>query len=66
MDNAMRLLADAGKFHLIIDRPMPQLVTAELLAVEPYDAVLSIAKAHGIHVRYTGGAVQVTKGPPDR
>ena len=62
----MRLLADAGKFHLIIDQPMPQLVTAELLAVEPYDAVLSIAKAHGIHVRYAGGAVQVTKGPPDR
>ncbi len=66
MDNAMRLLAEAGKFHLIIDRPMPQLVTAELLAVEPYDAILSIAEAHGIHVRYAGGAVQVTKGPPDR
>jgi hypothetical protein len=62
----MRLLAEAGKCHLIIDRPIPQLLTAQFRGVEPYDALLSIAEAHGIHVRYAGGSVLLTKGPPDR
>jgi len=66
IDNALRLLADVGKFDLVIDGPMPQLVSAQLLSVEPYDALLSMAENHKLRVQYRGGVVRISKAAGSR
>jgi hypothetical protein len=63
IDNALRMLAEVGRFNLVIDGPLNKLVSATFIAVEPYDVLLSISKAHGLGVRCHSGVVHVTATP---
>ena len=60
LDNACRLLAEVGRFDLVVDRPLPQTVSLNLQSVEPYDALLAIARSQGLLVRYSKGFVYVS------
>jgi hypothetical protein len=62
LDNALRLLADAGRFNLVLHGELSQSVTAELRSVEPYDALLALADAHGAQVRFRNSIV-IVSGP---
>ena len=64
LDDAMRALAVAGRFHLVVPEPLSQPIDLELVRVEPYDALLVLAEAHGLSVSYQRGVVIV--GMPER
>jgi len=61
MENAFRYLADIGKFNLVLESGLTGAVTATLRDVDPYDALLSIARANRVDVRYERGIVTVSK-----
>jgi hypothetical protein len=46
------MLATAGRFNLVVKGELAAPVSVDLQRVEPYDALLAIAEAHGIEVRY--------------
>ena len=64
LDDAFRALAVAGRFHLVVPEPLSQPIDLELVRVEPYDALLVLAEAHGLWVSYRRGVVIV--GTPER
>lgn len=61
LDNALRFLADAGRFNLVVESGLSGEVTAELRAVDAFDALVSIAEANGAVVRYHRGIVTVKR-----
>lgn len=54
----------AGRFHLVVPEPLSQPIDLELVRVEPYDALVVLAEAHGLSVSYRRGVVIV--GTPER
>lgn len=61
LDNTLRLLAREGRFNLVVQDNMPEPVTLELRSVEPYDALLAVAEANRLSMRYRDGIVIVTR-----
>ncbi len=61
MASAFRLLADAGGFNLVIQEGLSAKVSATMHGVDPYDALLVLARANGAEVRYEQDVVVVTK-----
>lgn len=59
LDNALRHLAQEGRFNLVVEGDLAVPVTVHLERVEPYDALLAIAEAHGVEVRYRDNIVIV-------
>jgi hypothetical protein len=59
LDNALRLLADSGRFNLVIHDGLQGRVTVSLRNVEPYDALLVIARSHRLRVELDGNIVVV-------
>ncbi len=65
-DDAVRFLADSGRFNVVIEGASASDVTVSLRDVEPYDALEVIAEAKGLAVRMRRGIVVVspsTKAP---
>jgi hypothetical protein len=59
LDNALRMIASEGGFNLVVEGDLTAPVTVELHAVDPYDALLALAEANGVHVRYEHDIVVV-------
>lgn len=59
--NALQLLADAGQFNLVLESGLSGQVSASLLDVEPYEALLALAAANGATVEYENRIVVVRK-----
>jgi hypothetical protein len=61
MANAFQFLADAGHFNLILEDGLNAPISATMRGVDPYDALVAIAHANGVEVRYEREVVVVTK-----
>lgn len=60
MGEALRLLAEAGGFALVVDGQLPGRVNADLRSVRPYEALVALAQARGARVERRGVIVIVT------
>jgi type II secretory pathway component HofQ len=60
LEEALRLLADAGGFAMVAEGELSGRVTLELRRVPPYEALVIIAEAHGARVTRQGRIVVVT------
>lgn len=60
LEEALRLLADAGGFAMVADGDLAGRVNADLRQVRPYEALVSLAEAHGARVERRGAVVVVT------
>ncbi len=58
--NAFRMLADVGAFGLVIEGDVGGPVAVALRGVSPYDALVTLAEAHGLAVTRSGDVVIVT------
>jgi hypothetical protein len=63
LDNALRMIAQEGGFNLIVESDLAAPVTVELRAVDPWDALVALAEAHGVAVRYENGIAIVGSSP---
>jgi type II secretory pathway component HofQ len=64
LPNALRLLAEAGGFGLVVESDVSGTVSTRLDEVDPYDALITLAGANGAEARYERGIVIVRrKGP---
>jgi hypothetical protein len=61
MVNAFQLLADAGHFNLVLQDGLAGHVSATLKGIDPYDALVALAEANGVAVRYEGDVVVVKR-----
>ena len=61
LENALRFLADSGRFNLVVESGITGQVTASLRGVDAYDALVTIAEANGAEVRYDHGIVMVRR-----
>ena len=61
MASAFQLLADAGRFNLVMAEGLGGQVSATLRGIDPYDALKAMAEANGVDVRYEGDVVVVKK-----
>jgi hypothetical protein len=61
MASAFQLLADAGRFNLVMADGLSGQVSATLRGIDPYDALKAMAEANGVDVRYDGQVVLVKK-----
>lgn len=61
LENALRFLADAGKFNLIVETGLSGSVTATLRGVDPFDALVMIAEANGATAKFERGIVMVKR-----
>ena len=59
--NTMQLLADAGHFNLVLESGLTGSVSASLVDVEPYEALVALADANGARVEYENQIVVVRK-----
>jgi hypothetical protein len=59
LDNALRMLAQEGRFKLVVRGDLALTISIDLKAVDPYEALLAIAQAHGLEVRYSDSIVTV-------
>jgi hypothetical protein len=59
--NAFQLLADTGRFNLVMQDGLGGHVSATLKGIDPYDALVALAEANGITVRYEDDIVVVKK-----
>ena len=66
LENALRFLADSGRFNLVVESGLTGLVTASLRGVDAYDALVTIAEANGAEVHYDRGIVMVRKASAKR
>lgn len=57
--DAVRFLAESGRFDVVIEAPSASDVTVSLHGVDPYDALELIAEAKGLDVRTRRGVVIV-------
>lgn len=62
--DALRFLASAGGFNLVIEDSLGSPVTVDLHDVDPYDALCVIAESQGLEVEYTRGIVRVGAAKP--
>jgi hypothetical protein len=60
LDNALRIIAETGRFNLLVEGDLTRPVSARLVAVEPYEALVVLAGAHGALVNYDGSIVIVS------
>jgi hypothetical protein len=60
LDNALRIIAELGRFNLVMKGSQSDPVTLDLSEVEPYDALLALAEARGMSIRYQGNVVIVS------
>lgn len=60
LGEALRFLADTGRFALVAEGELRGRVDVDLRRVRPYDALVAIAEAHGAQVRRKGPIVVVT------
>ncbi|MFO0552837.1 MAG: hypothetical protein U0271_30895 [Polyangiaceae bacterium] len=58
-DEAVRLLADTGRFNVVVEAPGASPVTVRLKGVDPFDVLVVIAEARGLEVRFERGIVVV-------
>ncbi|HHH31854.1 MAG TPA: hypothetical protein ENK57_26385 [Polyangiaceae bacterium] len=65
LESALRLLADAGQFNLLLEGDLSQSVSGDLKNVDPYEALRALASAHGAYVRFDGQIVVVTADEPE-
>ncbi len=61
MASAFQTLADSGRFNLVLQEGLRGKVSATMRGVDPYDALVAIAEANGVEVRYQEGVVMVRK-----
>jgi type IV pilus assembly protein PilQ len=61
MTSAFQLLADVGRFNLVMAEGLTGQVSATLRGIDPYDALKAVAEANGVEARYEGGVVVVKK-----
>lgn len=66
LENALRFLADAGRFNLVVESGLTGSVTAELAHVDAFDALVTIAHANGASVDYERGIVLVHRPKASR
>lgn len=59
LDNALRMLAEHGRFNLVLPSTLAEPVHLRLRGVEPYDALRAVARSHGLEVVYVGEVVTV-------
>src|SRR6185437_6939469 len=59
MASAFQTLADSGRFNLVVQEGLSGKVSATMRSVDPYDALVAIAQANGVDVRYQEGVVMV-------
>lgn len=64
LPNALRLLAEAGGFGLVIEGDLPGTVSIRLEDVDAFEALSALATAHGASARYERGVVVVRGGRP--
>ncbi|MEM1034709.1 MAG: hypothetical protein AAF928_05195 [Myxococcota bacterium] len=65
LDNALRLLAEEGRFDLVVAEPLGDAVDLRLSDIEPFDALQVVARTHGLVVHYAGDIVTVApRGAP--
>lgn len=62
--DALRFLASAGHFNLVIDDNLGSPVTVALKQVDAYDALVVIAESQGLEVDYSRGIVRVGAAKP--
>jgi hypothetical protein len=61
MANAFQFLADAGRFNLVMQDGMNGQLSATLHGIDPYDALVALAQANGVDVRYDRDVVVLKK-----
>jgi hypothetical protein len=61
MQSAFQLLADAGRFNLVMQEGLTGQVSATLRRIDPFDALAAMAAANGVEVRYDGQVVVLKK-----
>lgn len=61
LENALRFLADAGRFNLVVEAGLAGSVTTTLRDVDAFDALVTIAGVNGAVVAYEHGIVTVRK-----
>jgi hypothetical protein len=61
MVTAFQFLADAGHFNLVVQDGLSGQVSATIHGVDPYDALVALADANGVGVRYDGQIAVLTK-----
>ncbi len=59
--SAFQLLADAGRFNVVMPEGLTGQVSATLRSIDPYDALKAMAEANGVDVRYDGQIVVLRK-----
>jgi hypothetical protein len=59
LGDALRFIADAGGFNLVVQGEPASAVTVKLRQVDAYDALLTVAEAQGLEVRFERGIVVV-------
>jgi hypothetical protein len=59
LTNALQFLADAGRFNLVLEGGLSGQVSASLLDVDPYDALVALAEANGATTSYDRRIVTV-------
>jgi hypothetical protein len=64
LPDALRLLAEAGRFDLVVDGDLGGTVTIDLYRVEPYEALVLMAEAKGAEVARHGNLVIVRPRRP--
>lgn len=64
LPNALRLLAEAGGFGLVLEGDLPGTVSIRLEDVDAFEALSAVAAAHGASARYERGVVVVRGGRP--
>jgi hypothetical protein len=60
LEEALRLLADAGGLALVADGELSGRVNADLRRVRPYEALVALAEAYGARVERRGTILLVT------
>jgi hypothetical protein len=60
LTDALRLLADAGGLALVVGEGVQGTVDIDLRAVDPFDAMVALAEAHGASVSVRGRIVVVS------
>lgn len=59
LSDALRMLADAGGLDVVVAEGVRGVVTLALRDVDPYDAIVAVASAHGARVSVRGRVVVV-------
>src|SRR6185437_809110 len=61
MVSAFQVLADSGRFNLVMQEGLNGKVSASMRGVDPYDALVSLAEANGVDVHFQDGIVVVKR-----